>query len=374
MPMMHKDWDEICESNQFYRDPGPVQWIINCHVADGNQAFQDGCHAKALKEWEGGITMAEMIGDTASQGLCHNGIGLIHTLHGNYPEALEHFQKSLAIKRKLGDLAGQANTLGNLGVVYSRMGQTQEALDFLQQALAIDRQIDNRRGEAEDLGNMGICYDDEGKTAQAISCYQQALAIHRELRAYPALGKTLLGIGQTWLAVGDVAQASAIWQEALGWVEETSLWLLLNGFSRLARKGGNLDVAIFYGKLAVYSLQAQQMKDQQLEGTMPQPLFPEQLQIFTDLADLLTSRGRTAEAQLIQAISQDAATDAENLFTPAERSWQALWASHFSRLREMGQEMARSAETLPGRETPSGLQESFDQARLALARFQQQLL
>ena len=160
--------------------------------------------------------------DSKVEGVCHNGVGLVHVKLANYPQAIAAFQKSFTLAQGVEDRRGEGNALGNLGLTYSELGEYQRAINTLQQQLAIVQEIGDRSGEGNALGNLGNAYDRLGEYQRAIDFHQKHLAIKREIGDHFEEGMILGNLGISFKNVGKYQQAINCYQQCRDIAQEMS--------------------------------------------------------------------------------------------------------------------------------------------------------
>ncbi len=150
---------------------------------------------------------AEKVGDSHSEGITLNNLGILYRSQCQWSEAIDCYQQSLSILRECGDLDRVGAVLNNLGVVYRSLCQWDKAIDYLQQGLIINQKIGNWHGESLSLNNLGGVYLFQSQWDRAIGYYQKSLTISQD---FSDLGAEASALDQ----LGAVFEAQSQWDKA----------------------------------------------------------------------------------------------------------------------------------------------------------------
>jgi len=314
-----------------------------------------GDYAKALDYYEQALKIHREIGDRKGEGSTLSNIGMVYLHLNQYTKALDYYEYALKIDREIGDRKGEGGDLTNIGVVYDNLGEYAKALDYYEQALAIDREIGNRKGEGIDLTNIGVVYGKLEQYAKALESFKQALKIRREIGDRTGEGKDLGNVAVVYETQGNYAKAQDNYQLALALFSKTgepeNLWRVWRGLSTTTEKLNNPNVAIFYGKQAVNTIQSLRANVAQLEDkSLSQSFLENKKHVYQGLADLLMRQGRLFEAQkvlellkqeeyfdFIRRTRADEMPDDNLRYTPPEQTWAERYAEISIQLVNLGQ-------------------------------------
>lgn len=310
-----------------------------------------GDYTKANNFIEQGLKIARELKDPRLESIALNSLGYYYTSLNNLKKALELAQQSLKIAQNLKSPPLLISPQFNLGDIYSVLGDYNKAKEFYQQALTTAQQIKNRQSEGIALLAQASTYFAQGEPQKTVDLSQQALTIFQEIKVprLQAFANRMLSIGYGEL--GNDAKAISSAQAFLAFTrktqnpvwEQSALNLLGSLHSLFGRKQDAIDayqtalaiktdtqvlggdsginaglaiayrdlnqpkVAILYYKQAINGIEQVRRN---IEGLPPQ-LQTSFLQatydfgslkvsdIYRQLADLLLSQGREAEAQQI---------------------------------------------------------------------------
>jgi CHAT domain-containing protein/tetratricopeptide (TPR) repeat protein len=239
--------------------PGQAKVLGNlCLIQQNLNALE-----QALDYCERSLRMAQKMGDQVREANNHNNIGAIYRARGVPDKALQHYLRSLAIKRQIRDQAGAARTLNNIGELYLGLGDTNEALGHFSESLHIQEAIGDNAGLSAAHYNLGLLYHRRGEHEQALEHYKKALV--------------------TQLQVG----------------ERNLLWRIYDDISRLYASMASPQVGIFFGKLAVNTLESIRGGMQALNKVTQRTYLADKLHVYKRLAGLLIDEGRLPEAQRV---------------------------------------------------------------------------
>jgi tetratricopeptide (TPR) repeat protein len=190
-------------------------------VGTGNAARQMGDFPQASARLYEGLTMAQEMGDTATEIAALNWLGLSVRVQGDNDEADRYLNRALELARETGDRPGLALSLYNLGDVAFRRGQADEAERCGSESLAIYEDLGDRQGMAFALRVCGFAATLTGDYAQAVEFHQHSLAIYREIGDMWGLAACRINIGEAYRNLGDFETAASHLEESLAIAGET---------------------------------------------------------------------------------------------------------------------------------------------------------
>jgi len=302
---------------------------------------------KALEFFDQALPIYRALGDRGGEAGTLNNIGAVYYSLGQKWKALEYFKLALAIHEAAGDRAGRAVTLNNIGLIYHSLGFNQKTLEFCTKALRISRAVGDRSSEARALNNLGTLYAGggwdivvggnearrpssnifagnvdrgqppivdmsyevrrtviraRGDNRKALKFYLRALALRRAVGDRRGEAVSLNNIGIVYKNLGQRPKALEFYNQArllagalrIRGFEATTLQNLMVFWGK-----ENPSLAIFFGKQAVNVLQELRSVITSLDTELQQTFLRSKEQTYRDLAGLLISQGRLAEAQQV---------------------------------------------------------------------------
>jgi CHAT domain-containing protein len=402
--------DHYQQALGIFREFGDRALEGNCLGRIGNTDAKLARYPEALQHHQQALAIFQELGDRQAEGAAFGNLGNVDMSLARYPQALERYQQALAIHRETGDRMGEANDHSNIGTVYQGLGRYPQALEHHQLALTIDREAGYRPGEATDLANIGSVYASLTQFPQALEHARQALTIFRETGNRHQEGITLDTIGRVSLLQGQITEARPAIEGALAIFRETgarteeaaalttlaaaqsaqgqlpqvvttlgeALTLALttgdaetlrgiqDGLRRTLARQNQSSAAIFFGKLAVNTIQDLRGRPANMDQT-PQPsLLGDKEQVFRGLASLLMDRGRLAEAVQVLAMlkeeelyvyqRQEATklVGIQTAFSKTETPWRERYQRISHQLNALGQELDTLQEERRQGLDPSG--------------------
>jgi len=345
-----------------------------------------------------------------SKQIAASNLSQIYQKLGRYADALTQSQTALTQTRAAGDQYRESLLLGNLAGLYAQLGDYSAALDFGQQALELARQEQFAAPEVQALGMLGLSYllraASEESTFDAMRGWrylQQAVGIVRGPNppllegGMVAVLTALFDAFQTYEDSKDVAEAMAHLQKALGLARGSGLregetltlnviatayrsldqpaqslpffkqallvgdalevpgtaWVIYDGLQQAHTALQQPQLAIFYGKQAVNTLQGLRRENKALEQALQRSLVDKRAKTYERLADLLIGQGRLAEAQQVMNMlkedeyfdfirreaQHDPRTTAAD-FMPFEAPWAERYRAISKRLVNTAQELS----------------------------------
>jgi CHAT domain-containing protein/tetratricopeptide (TPR) repeat protein len=268
-----------------------------------------GEYAKSLPLHERGLAIHEKTGgpEHPMAAASLNNIALIYWRMGEYSQALTRFQRSLEIREKtLGaEHLGVANSLNSIALMYRHAGDYARALPLYLRSLAINEKMQGPEDQstATTLGSLAELYRDMGDAARALPVATRSLAIREKAFGpiHPDVALSLLNLARLHWSTGGHAQALPLLQRALSIAGQTdapeTLWRIQDALRIIHAQRGQLELAIFFGKQAVNTIQGLRARLTGLDQELQRGFLTDKTGVYRDLADLLIRQGRLAEAQ-----------------------------------------------------------------------------
>lgn len=169
----------------------------------------------------------------------------------------------MALKRSLSDRAGEARSLNNIGELYLAEDDFGKALPWFSRTLQIREDIGDRSGESVAHYNLGLIYRQRHEYREALHHLGIALAVQFELR------------------------------------EPNLLWRIYDDPSRVYAAQDQPAPAIFYGKLAVNTLQSVRSRIRDLDASLQHSYLADKIDAYKHLASIVLDQGRVLEAQRV---------------------------------------------------------------------------
>ncbi len=326
--------------------------------------------------------------ESTNYAYCQHWLGVVYNELGRYAEAEQALRDSAAIRERL--LGSQspdtAYALFTLGSVYISLADWERAEKANLRALAIREAAFGRCGRlvGDSFNSLGFIYRESARPALAVPAYERALEIRAAWLGAedPLVAQSMSNLGLALTDLGRHAEARALLEKSLEIRDRTlgpvhhrtviGVWNLMQ--SRRAeqrlRESGSLlerglhgafvagdpklvwrfqdayrayyqqrrepDLAIFFGKLAVNTIQSLRMRLTAIERALQRSFLEDKTSVYRDLADLMIEQGRLAEAQQVLGmlkeeeffdfISRSESDDPRTrtiAFLPHEQPWQA---------------------------------------------------
>ncbi|MGB3788852.1 MAG: CHAT domain-containing protein [Phormidesmis sp.] len=264
-------------------------------------------------------------------------LGETHQWLGHLGSALNYYRQALS-----GDPIEpvRAVLLVNIGTIEAAIGQYDQAELTLQQAVDLNRRLEKPREEASALLALGWIDEQQIDYDRAIAYYDQASGLYRQIGSISEEADTLNNLGIVHLKQGDLSAAKKALDRGWSLLEaEEDLYsrsLLLDSYGRLSQQEGKRDLAwsqylqglqlsaqtgdtigeiesslnlaalmedsfepalaIFFYKRAIAKIEIIRSDLQSLPLTAQQSYTATVESAYRQLADLLLSQNRTAEA------------------------------------------------------------------------------
>ena len=216
----------------------------------GVSSYLRGIYSEALRYYQNGLNLFEVIGDQEGIASCLNATGLIYLNKNDYTKALNHFTSSLKIREEIGDQQGVASAFNNIGYIYHNQGKYDYALDYYVQSLKIREDIGDQQGIATSFINIGETYGAQANYEQALDFYSRSLRLFEEIANQQGVATVLNNLGYAYRSLGDYTNALDYYMQSLKIREDISdqqgMATSLNNIGSIYEKKGNYPKAIAY--------------------------------------------------------------------------------------------------------------------------------
>lgn len=291
-----------------------------------------------------------------------NNLAGIYEAMNAYGLAIPLYESALSIFERIRGTEHQdtARSLNNLAWAYVAIGEHQKAKDLYLRSLAIIEKVYGleHRDYARGLNNLAYVLQVEAKYTEAIALYQRSLKIReQELGAYhPSIAISLCNLAGLYAIVGEDAKAEALYGRAMTILADNkspeTLWRVQDGLSRLAEKKNRKAEAIFFGKLAVNTIQSIRGKLGNLDKDIQVSFLDNKSYVFRHLSEQLIEAGRLAESQQVMAMlkeeeyfefvqrdSKEEGLDQRATLSGAEAPWARRYGEISGKLAGIGREL-----------------------------------
>ncbi len=297
-------------------------------------------------------------------GISLNNLAGLYEAMGQYGRAEPLFVRALAIGEK--HLGPEHPVMGiwlnNLAGLYDSMDQTARAEPLYLRALAISEKVEGPEHPAtgRQLNNLAALYEAMGQSARAEPLIVRALAISEKANGpeHPTTGTLLNNLARLRQDAGRAAEAEALLLRAWRIVGNPELAWNTQGNLRGFYARTQPDLAIWYGKQAVNTLQSVrgQMKD--MDRASRKSFLEKVGKTYEGLANLLLDAGRLAEAQQVLKMLKEeeyydfirrSADDDPRTSRIAWTGAEAPWAARAEALMKEGQALGAQMRDLENR-------------------------
>lgn len=181
----------------------------------GSQQERLGNLNKAIEYWKQALEIYHRLGDTKSEGLAYDFIGIAYTTLGRYDLAEDALRRRLAIARDNKDILGEIYGLNNVGTILIQREAFDEARKTFEEAYELARSVNSLEGQGLSLSNLGLVAAAKKDYNQAIKKYEAALTWRRRVKNPIGEANTLNNLGDAYRAVGNYDEAIANYGIAL---------------------------------------------------------------------------------------------------------------------------------------------------------------
>ncbi|KPA18028.1 conserved hypothetical protein, secreted [Candidatus Magnetomorum sp. HK-1] len=272
--------------------------------------IDQGRYAKAKKSIESALAIDDfiygpVIAPEKTQHL--NTLALIYDHIGAYKKAQAIYQDIYhKLKRKWGvhHLVTEP-VINNLGGIYFQQKDYVKAEAFYKEALTTTKKHKNEAPHAfaRTLNNIAVLYKTIHEYAQAISFYYSALQINEQTYGpnHIYVGASRNNLAGLYIQTKEYDQALShlihAWIIAEMNVHQELLWRVQDNFRDLYAMKNQPDIAIFFGKQAVQTIQEIKSQNTSLSQQLTDSFLKSKGFVFKKLANLLIDQGRLDEAK-----------------------------------------------------------------------------
>jgi len=322
----------------------------------GELSQRKGQYPDARAQYNESLRLRETIKDLAGQGKVLGNMCRLYQDLNAHKQALKFCKHALKIARNIHDKDREANHLSNIAGIHWSLGKFKQARDRLHQLITIRKALGDRAGEARALNNIALIYKSEGKYEKALEFFSKSLEIKKYIGDRSGQSATYYNIGWTYSGIGQLDQALEYLEQALQIQiildEPSLLWHIYGKLTDTNKKLHRPGLAIFFGKLAVNSIQSLRAANKNLEKYLQKSYLDDKRIVYEQLANLLIDKGRLPEAQQVLVMlkeeefydfirrdneNDDITTAAD--YSPTEAEWQQVYQKNADQLVILGEEL-----------------------------------
>lgn len=314
-----------------------------------------GHYQEALNLYETSLSIRVSINDVAGQSKVRGNICRLYQNLNNNEQALKYCQRAVNLAHEIGDQAHEANHLNNLAGIYVKLGKLDKAEDLIHQSILIKHQINDVSGEARSLNNLAELFRRDGHINKALEYFEKSLALQTKIGDKSGQSGTLLNIGLSYFDLGQNDSALKQLHEALliqtELHEPDIIWQIQSKLSYVYNKSRHPWPAIFFGKLAVNTIQSVRSNNLTIDKNLKKSYLEDKRIVYEQLANLLIDQGRFLEAQQVLAMlkeeeyfdfiprKSDGNTESETAsYSKSEANYETQYRDFTERLIELGLE------------------------------------
>ncbi len=265
---------------------------------------------QALSIDENAVKQKEL--EEISLAIRYNNLGQLYRSIANYKEAERYYRLALTLWQKSlsNDHPLIAAASNNLAWILQLNKDYNQALILYQTAF---NNVEKRLGKNHpDLAiyanNLGLLYLEQQQLEKATIFLNQAMQLWEQQFKVeqPQLAFTLVNLAKLAMLKQDEKQAELLLQRALAIAARANQpelsWKIFEQLMLLFKQQKQFNLAIFFGKQAINTLQQLRTNLTNFPKELQNSFLQDKIEIYRQLADLLMSQGRLAEAQQVLAM------------------------------------------------------------------------
>ncbi|MDQ6833694.1 MAG: tetratricopeptide repeat protein [Chloroflexota bacterium] len=202
------------ESAAIFRGLGDVQGLATTLGSLGTIAEYHAEYATARACFEESLALLRPVGNSRGLGRALNGLALFRYKQREYDVAWTLWEEALETWRALGDELAVGITLNNLGLIARDRTEYEAARQLYAQSLPIFRVLGHRRMVGKSLGNLSIAAQDQGDFAASSVFLTESLVVFRELDDREGIADQLDGFARLARRGGRFERAARLWGAA----------------------------------------------------------------------------------------------------------------------------------------------------------------
>lgn len=261
-----------------------------------------------LKQVIGRIEASDQNNNRFKLGMVKGNLGAIYKQLGQYDIALKYYESARQIKR----LSGLANSntiyLDHIASIYRLQGHYKEALRILRK----DYLPFTSNPAEQNMAYKEIALNLEalGEFEPALLAIDQAIEIRNMKLDFTHIGEYWAEKGNLLLKLDRINDAYEAYLNGsrfgISQHDAEAQWKNLYGIFCVQVRSGQPDLAIWYGKQAVNTLQSVRAKNNGLDKSTQRSFLEKNEATYKELADLLFGQGRLIEGQQVLAMLKEA--------------------------------------------------------------------
>lgn len=224
----------------------------NIKETEGNLLLGDlyrdnNIYQKAIITYERAIELSKKDGDSDSESIALNGIGIIYSVLGDYSKALSAYNQSYLIDKVNNNFESLAGTHSNIAGVYSLTGQLDRASDEYSKALEMAKKVGNQGIQAEVLNSIGLIAIENKEYANANRYLSEAIEIYETQNDIVGKAYCYNNLVRAFNEQGDIVNAEKYLNNSLrliSRIEDTGL--KFTGFEQV-----KVDAFNYKGEIAI---------------------------------------------------------------------------------------------------------------------------
>jgi CHAT domain-containing protein len=176
--------------------------------------YEQNDYHQALGLYQRSLLAERAAGTREGEAGALQGIGLIHSLNGNYALALTAYEQNLDVARAINDQAGIAAAWQKVGGARFSLGKYDEALSAYNQALALREQLGDEQETALALLDVGVTLAAKQEYLAALEQYEKSRALYQKASNLAGVATALLNVAYVHYQQLDFAKTLEVAEQA----------------------------------------------------------------------------------------------------------------------------------------------------------------
>ncbi len=199
------DKSELYTKQSFiiYKELKNYNAIANCAGALALIRYKQGYHKSALKLFQQGLELFNVIKDTSGIDVLLGNLGALYLDIGEVLKAQSCFFRVLKSVEGSGNKENRAYALMNIGHVYTQQSEYFKAIKYLNESLTLLKLIGDTQGEADLLNDLGGIYLLQKNYTKAEECFLKNYELNLKTERREKIAHALYNIASIDIVKGD---------------------------------------------------------------------------------------------------------------------------------------------------------------------------
>ncbi len=173
--------------------------IAESYLNEGRALFRQSKYYQAIVCLNTALVTAQQTGDSVTQSVCLNGLGINYASIGNPTKAIAYYLQGLAIEERLPVQNNLPWYYCNIGALYLEQNNSEKGREYSYKALEAEKKIPNERVRSIVNNNLGVIYSANGVNDSALLYYKRSFQISEQSKDTFSIANSSSNIASIYL-------------------------------------------------------------------------------------------------------------------------------------------------------------------------------